>query len=208
LNGGQNETVFDSVFASFTILSCVQGFEWNESDPIQFILLECRHPDGPTQEDDLIAFAQAKGLSNAEMSAKLVALIDLGLQGDTDALLRQLTYSALGGLAYFGGAEERAFVQNIFRTTQDPTLRHIAVRVGIRMMPAQWEEWVREAATDSRFDSLTRYDAYEEAYRIGKSGDERTRQRVEQVLSELEKTEPNPGNRMDMRHWSEKLKAP
>ncbi|MBQ9344553.1 MAG: hypothetical protein IJT88_05000 [Kiritimatiellae bacterium] len=179
----------------------------DDTDPLQRIFLECRHFDGPTQEDDLRAFAKATGLSNTEMSEKLIALVRNGLGDNTNALQRQLTYGALGGLAYFGGDAENDFVREVMRTTSDPTLRHIAVRVGIRMKPKQWEEWVREACSDERFDSLTRFDAYEEAFRIAQRGDELTRRRVEQVLSEFADKDPSPGNCEELRKWSADLKA-
>ncbi len=184
------------------------GAELSYAERIQSLLLSCRHPGDPTPTDDLRSFAAANKLANNEMSDLLMQLAKPGLDEKADATQHDVTHAALWGLAIFGGEEEYAFVLELLETTNDDSLQKTAVRVGIRMVPENWENLVRKVAATERFDSLTRYDAYEEAYRIGRNGDERTRQRVEQVLSELEKTESNPGNRMDMRHWSEKLKAP
>lgn len=194
------------VVIPFVYITSAHGFEVDESDPIQLILMECRHPDGPTQADDLLAYAKAKGLSNAEMSARLMELAELGLVNDADALQRQLSYGALGGLSYFGGEDENAFVRDVMKTTQDVVMRHIAVRVGIRMMPEKWEEWVQEVATDELLDDLTRFDAYEEAYRIGKNADKNVRQRVESVLSGLSEQDESGGNQEHLRRWSAELK--
>lgn len=194
------------LLAALFVVSAASGFDVDIMDPVQFILLECRHVGGSTQSDDLLAYAKAAGLSDAEMSERLVELVELGLGDAPDFTERQLSLGALWGLAHFGGEKENDFVKEIMRMTNDETTRHIAVRVGIQMMPEKWEEWVREVAADNRFDSLTRFDAYEEAYRIGRNGDEKTRQQVEKVLSEYTEKEASEGNRISMRRWTGELK--
>lgn len=193
--------------ATFVSLPAVQGFEVDHTDPVQIILLVCRRPDDPTPTDSLIHYAKVNGVSNEDMSAHLVELAKMGLGNETDYLQHQLATRALGMLSYFGGEKENAFVREVMLTTQDSTMRHVAVRAGIKMMPAKWEEWVREAATDNRFDFLTRFDAYEEAYQIGRDGDEETRRNVIKVLSEFAETDASTANQMDLRRWVEELKA-
>ena len=194
------------LLAALFVVSAASGFDVDIMDPVQLILLECRHVGGPTQSDDLLAYAKAAGLSDAEMSERLVELVELGLGDAPDFTERQLSLGALWGLAHFGGEKENDFVKEIMRTTNDETTRHIAVRVGIQMMPEKWEDWVREVVDNRSFDDLTRFDAYEEAYRIGQNGDEKTRQQVEKVLSELTEKEASEGNRMSMRRWTGELK--
>jgi hypothetical protein len=196
------------VFAAVWHMSLVLGWsvEQKNMEVIRDILLCCRGPEEPSLNDDLANFAKANALSDADMSNMLIVLAQDGLRDDADALHRQLTDGALWGLARFGGEEEIDFVKDVMRATQNSCLRQTAVLVGMRMNPDKWEEWVREVAADNRFDSLTRFDAYEEAYRIGRNGDEKTRQQVEKVLSEYTEKEASEGNRISMRRWTGELK--
>lgn len=189
-------------------MSVMPGFaeERRAEDIARDILMCCRGPEDPLPDEDLASFAMRKGLSDEDISGMLVRFVEDGLGGGGDAVERQLTGASLWALARFGGKRESLFVRQIMRETEDAGLRQTAVRVGMRLAPDNWEEWLREVATDGRFDDLTRFDACEEAYRIGQNADGQTRQRVEQVLSELAEKEDNPGNRSNMRCWAEVLK--
>lgn len=193
------------LLAALFVVSAASGFDVDIMDPVQLILLECRHVGGPTQSDDLLAYAKAAGLSDAEMSERLVELVELGLGDAPDFTERQLSLGALWGLAHFGGEKENDFVKEIMRTTNDETTRHIAVRVGIQMMPEKWEDWVREVVDNRSFDDLTRFDAYEEVFQIGQSGDEKTKQHVEKVLWSLVEQDEYPGNQERLRRWARAL---
>lgn len=197
------------LFAMFALvcgLSAGFGGELSDMECIKTIMLSCRHPGGPTPTDDLRTFASVRKLTNREMSDLLLQLAGEGLCEGADAMQRRLAHGAIWGLLPFGGDAEIAFVRNVMRTTTDESLRQTAVHVGIRMEPGKWEEWVREVAADRRCASLTRFDAYEEAYRIGQSGDEQTRNRVGQVLSELAEKESSAGNRANLQRWASELK--
>lgn len=176
-------------------------------ESIRLILLSCGNPDRPTQEEELRAFARAHDISNAEMSSMLIDLAGPGLGSATDPLQRYLADGALWGLGCFGGAKENDFVRNVMRTSQVASLQKVAVRVGIRMMPENWEEWVREVASDKRYDDMVRFDAYEEAFRIGMGGDDKTRRHVGEVLLELVGQEAYEGNQKRLRRWADELKA-
>ena len=180
--------------------------EYSPKDIVPLILLQCRGPESPTPDAELADYARVNGLSNAEVSKILVAFIEDGLQCGEDRMRRQLRDASLWALVRFGGKHESEYVRDIMRTTSDEGLCQISVRVGMRLCPENWEEWVREVAADNRFGSLTRFDAYEEAFRIGQSKDEKTRQRVEQVLSEFIEREKSPGNRTDLQKWAAELK--
>ena len=181
--------------------------EHGHMDVVREILLVCRSPEDPTPNDDLVDYARQTGLSDEDVSMMLIELVQDGLNGNLDVLQRQLTEGALWSLSHFGAERENEFVRTVMLSTQDSGLRQVCVRVGIRMMPEKWEEWVRATATDNRFDDLTRFDAYEEAYRVGMNGDENTRQQVEKVLSEFMERETTSGNSISMQRWANELKA-
>ena len=48
-----------------------------------------------------------------------------------------------------------------------------------------WEEWLRKVTTEDGFTSADRNRAYDLAFRIGRDGDEKTRQHVLAVLKEM-----------------------
>ena len=177
------------------------------TERIKVILLSCRHPGDPTPMDSLRSFAAANELTNAEMADLLMQLVRPGIDAKADSRQRDLAAAAFWGLAIFGGEEEYSFVSELIHSTNDTSLQKTAVRVVIRMMSEKWEEWVRTVASEKRFDSLTRFDAYEEAYRIGMNGDERTRQQVEKVLSEFMAREATSGNSTSMQRWINELEA-
>ncbi len=138
-----------------------------------------------------------------------MALIQGGLvQGATEEE-RETALGSLWALTNFGGEKENAFVLELMRTTEDESVRKIAIRVGIGicMMPENWEKWVREAATNPKCGDKTRFNDFEEAYWIGMRGDEDTRQRVEDVLSEYAWMAPAGGYGICMPRWLENLKA-
>ncbi len=192
------------------LLICIApafGDELRLEDIVQAILLQCRGPEDPTPDADLADYARVNGLSNAEVSKILVSFIEDGLQAEGDNLQRQLTAGSLAALPRFGGEQEVDYVWSIVQTTEDAGLRRRAILVGMRMNPEKWEEWLRYVATDNRFDSLTRFVTYQEAYRLGKNKDDGTRQRVDQVLSEFADKNSSPGNCADLKKWSDELKA-
>lgn len=189
-------------------VSIVSGLcvEQEHMDIARDILLICRSPEDPLPNDDLSAYAKGHGLSDADVSEILIELAKDGLCENADALQSQLTGAALWALPSFGGERESEFVRKIMMTTNDNGLRRETVLVWMRIVPEKWEDMVREVAADSRFDSLTRYVTYQEAYRIGQNRNEPTRKRVEQVLMELSAREESPGNRRDMQKWVDELK--
>jgi len=172
---------------------------------LERIFLKCRHRGGPSQSDDLIAYADRNGFSPESMATMLVAFAKSALE-TPDSTHRQLAEGALWGLLQFGGTKETPFVLQILRQSEDGNLRLAAISVGMRLDSANWEKWVEEACSNNRFSSIERFIAYEEAYRIGKNGDEGTRQRVEKVLSELAEQEENSGNKNRLQRWSAELK--
>ncbi|MBQ7252513.1 MAG: hypothetical protein IJS32_07925 [Kiritimatiellae bacterium] len=93
------------------------------------------------------------------------------------------------------------------REAADGHLRQLAVLAGLRMTPDRWEEWVREAAADKRFNDLERWIIYEDILRIGREGDEKTRQRVIEVLSEMRGKDAYPANRDSLGKWIAELKG-
>ena len=157
--------------------------------------------------DDLRSYAEKNGLSDAEMSEKLVAFVKAGLPDDADRIQQRLGGAALYGLAQFGGETERAFVWDIMTTSDNQHFRDVAIQICIRMMPEGWEEWVREVVYDKRYDEMVRFDAYEEAFRTGRGGDEKTRMHVGEVLLDLIGEDPYEGNRERLRRWSAELLA-
>lgn len=177
-----------------------------DMEVLKDILLVCRGPEDPMPNDEIAEYARLSGLSDAAVSDMLIELAQAGLNGNSDAMQRQLAEGALWGLARFGSERGNQYVRELMLATQDTGIRQVCIRVGIRMMPEKWEEWLRLAA-DSRFDDLTRFNAYEEAYRVGQGGDDNTRQRVEKVLSEFVSMESTSGNDMNLRQWTSDLKA-
>lgn len=180
---------------------------YSPKDIVSLILLQCHGPEDPTPDEELADYARIAGLSNADVSKILVSFIEDGLQAEGDNLQRQLTAGSLAALPRFGGEQEVDYVWSIVQTTEDAGLRRRAILVGMRMNPEKWEEWLRYVATDNRFDSLTRFVTYQEAYRLGKNKDDGTRQRVDQVLSEFADKDSSPGNCADLKKWSDELKA-
>ncbi len=198
------------ILALLVFCACHTVVSMDASDKlesIRLILLSCGDPDGPTQEEELRALAIAHDISNAEMSSMLIELAGPGLAAHAEPLQRELVDGVLWGLGCFGGAKEKEFVRNVMRTSRDSHLQKAAVRVGIRMMPEGWEEWVREVVSDKRYDEMVRFDAYEEAFRTGRGGDEKTRMHVGEVLLDLIGEDPYEGNRERLRRWSAELLA-
>lgn len=183
------------------------GAETDGLDPLKTIFLACRHVGGSTPSDDLKSYMEKSGISNSEMSEKLMALVEGGLDANAGPRERHLAESALYGLALFGGEGERERVLDIMRTTVNKNFRTTAIRTSIRMMPGQWEDVVREVATNERYESYDRFVAYEEAFRFGEHGDAETRGQVKRVLSELLAQEPNVGNRGYLQKWVNELEA-
>ena len=170
------------ILALLVFCACHTVVSMDSSDKlesIRLILLSCGDPDGPTQEEELRAFAIAHDISNAEMSSMLIELAGPGLAAHAEPLQRELVDGVLWGLGCFGGAKEKEFVRNVMRTSRDSHLQKAAVRVGIRMMPEGWEEWVREVVSDKRYDEMVRFDAYEEAFRRRKNKEACRRSLVE-----------------------------
>lgn len=174
-------------FAALMIfcLGTAQGAEPVDTGDLERIFLVCRHVGGTTVADDLHSLAEKRGASDAEMAASLMELAKSGEQDIVDARQRHLVDCAVSALGMFGGENERSYLLELMRTTCDKNLRHTALRACIRLAPDKWEEVVREVAVDARFDSYAKFGAFEEAFLVGKSGDEKTRRRVVEVMSEL-----------------------
>lgn len=176
-------------------------------DPLKTIFLVCRHVGGPTPADDLRSYAEKNGLSDAEMSEKLVAFVKTGLSDDADRIQQRMGGAALYGLAQFGGERERAFVWDIMTTSDNQHFQDVAIEICIRMMPDKWEEVVREVATNPRFSSYDRFLAYEGAFLVGSNASPDVRNRVAEVLSEFAEREPGDGYQERLRQWSAELQA-
>jgi hypothetical protein len=85
------------------LLAAGYGAESDGLDPIRDIYLTCRHPGGPMSDDDLLGYAKSRGFSDAEMAAQLVALAQMGLNGEASAEQRRFGGCAIYSLALFGG---------------------------------------------------------------------------------------------------------
>lgn len=181
--------------------------ETENMDPLKTIFLVCRHVGGPTPADDLRSYAEKNGLSDAEMSEKLVAFVKTGLSDDADRIQQRMGGAALYGLAQFGGERERAFVWDIMTTSDNQHFQDVAIEICIRMMPDKWEEVVREVATNPRFSSYDRFLAYEGAFLVGSNASPDVRNRVAEVLSEFAEREPGDGYQERLRQWSAELQA-
>ena len=201
------KTVVLSIVVAAMAAMPAHGVETDGLDTLKTIFLTCRHVGGPTPSDDLKSYAEKSGISNAEMSEKLMALVKGGLDVNAGPRERHLAESGIYGLAWFGGEGEREFVLDIMRTADDKNFRTTAIRTGIRMVPDKWEVVVREVATDGRYGSYERFVAYEEAFCVGKHGDAETREQVKRVLSELSTQEPSEGNRVHLQKWMNELDA-
>ena len=149
------------------------------------IFLMCRHPGGPMPVDDLRAYAQGHGFSDAEMAARLLAFAQEGLEENADAGQRRLARCAIGHLRDCGGKTEAAFLRKLMRETEYGDLRQAAALVGMRLAAEKWEEWFREAKADPRFEAVDRYLLRKAVFGIGRDGDEKTRRRVIEVLAEM-----------------------
>ena len=171
------------------------------------IFLDCRHPEGPTAMDDLHAYAQGCGFSDAEMASRLMQLVRKGLPQSDDPLRRHVTEAALCALVPFAGESGVPFVREVMQDAENGNLRQMALRAGLRMTPEKWEEWVREAVADKRFGDFDRWMVYEDVFRIGRDGDEKTRQRVIEVLSEMRASDSRRMNQNSLGGWVAELKG-
>ena len=197
------------LFAALATLLFLVSFGEAENvglNPLQTIFLACRHVGGPTQADDLKAYAEKNGWSNAEMAGQLMAFVKAGLSDDADHFQRRMGGGALYGLAQFGGEEEWAFVWDIMTTSDNQHFREVAIQVSIRMMPEKWEEVVREVATNPRFGSYDRFLACESAFLAGKDRSKDERVRMADVFAELAEQESSNGNRGRLVGWMNELK--
>ncbi|MBQ7252227.1 MAG: hypothetical protein IJS32_06475 [Kiritimatiellae bacterium] len=171
------------------------------------IFLMCRHPGGPMPVDDLRAYAQGHGFSDAEMAARLLAFAQEGLAENADAGQRRLARCAIGHLRDCGGETEAAFLRKLMRETEYGDLRQAAALVGMRLEGETWEEWLREAVADKRFGDFDRRMVYKNVFLIGRDGDEKTRQRVIEVLTEMRATDSCRVNQNRLGEWVAKLKG-
>ena len=192
----------------FVLLGSAEGAESVQTGDLERIFLVCRHVGGPTVADDLRSLAAQRGASDAEMAARLMELAKSTVTEETDARQRHLAEAAVAGLGLFGGEAERDFALELMRTTRDKNLRQAALRACIRMVPDKWEEVVREVAEDDRFDSYAKFGAFEEAFRLGKSGDGAMRQRMKEVFSEFAAKNPHVVSRERLDAWIWELEKP
>ena len=178
-----------------------------ETEHLYDIFLRCRHPRGPTALDDLRAYAQAHGLSDAEMSGMLVELAKAGLDDKGDVARQRLARCALYELPNFGGIAAVEFLRNVMRTGPDAKARLVAARSCLRMKPESWEAWLREVVSDGRFGDHDRFLAYEEVFQIGRDGDDGTRQRVMEVMNEMRASDASRVNRNRLGGWVAELEG-
>ena len=171
------------------------------------IFARCRHVGASEPEADLMAFAKSKGLSKEEMAGFLVQLVDEGLSENADAFQRSIANSALWGLVPFAGEKEFTFVREVMLTAKDAkgTIRRTAIIVGPRMKPEKWEEWLREVVADERSDNYDRFLVFNEAFQIGRDGDEKTRRRVVEVFEEMKTRGVSDANRRHLDEWIAEL---
>ena len=149
-------------------------------------------------------FAKARGFSESELAEKLVALVESELKEPVDSCVAAC---AIGRIAEIGRETEREFLREVMRTARDGGMRQEAFDAGIRMKPDAWEEWLREMATIANFGDLDRYVAYRNVFWLGRDGDEKTRQRVIEVLSEMRGKDAYPANRDSLGKWVAELKG-
>ena len=181
----------------------------SDEDKARFydIFLMCRDEVDSGPEEDLAAFAKAQGLSNDEMASRLMQFVREGLSQSDDPLQRHATGAALAMLVPFAGESGIPFVREVIQVTGDGNLRQTALRAGLRMAPEKWEEWVREAVADKRFSDFARWMLYEDVFRLGREADEKIRQRVIEVLSEMRGKDSYRVNQNRLGGWVAELKG-
>ena len=167
-------------------------------------LLQCVEPDAPEQGMSLGDYAKNLGKTDSELAGDLVSIVARELAKSPDAVNTHLAKSALWGLVEVGGEKESAFVREVMQTQSD-YFRHVAIHVGIRMAPGQWEDWVREIATDKRYSDYDRFLAYAEAFQVGREVDRETRKHVVEVLKGLRHNDSCRSNRNRLGLWIAEL---
>ena len=165
--------------------------KWADLEPF---LLFSPEPGDSAQKVDWEMFAQTRGIAKEELAAKIAGIAKNGLVNNSDDFKARLGESALWELARVGGEKEYAFVHDTMQR-QGEKYRHIAMYVLFRMVPAKWEDLVREIVADEKYSDYDRFLAYEEAVRVGRSGDLNTRRRVIEVLEEMRSTDTSKSNR-------------
>lgn len=190
----------------FTVIVAAQGGEDTAWPGLRERLMSCEGPGDYVPLESLSDFAKNQGKSKADLAEKLVEIVTNGLEDSSDGAMTGLTKSALWGLSEVGGEKENSFVREIMRS-HEGYWRAVAIPVGIRMIPEKWEEWVREIASDKRYNDQDRFLAYREAFLIGKAGDEDTRKRVVEVLKESRFSDSRQINRNHLGLWITELEG-
>ena len=177
-----------------------------EMSQLRDIFLTCRRVEGPTDLDELHAYAQVHGFSDAEMAGQLMALAKARVDFNASDGQRHLAKVVLYYLRFFGGDKEYEFLLDIMRTGPDAETRLVAARSCLHMKPETWEPWLREVVADGRFGDLDRFLVYEDVFRLGREADEKTRQRVIEVLSEMRGKDSYRVNQNRLGGWVAELK--
>ena len=175
------------------------------------IYMTCRDEIDEGPEAELEELAKAEDLSKEEMAGLLLQLVSEGLAENADPFRQSIANSALWGLVPFAGEKEFLFVREVMRAAKDAkgTIRRTALMVGSRMAPDRWEEWVREVVVDERSDNYDRFLVWQEAFQIGRDGDEKTRRRVVEVFKEMKTRGVSDANQRHLDEWIAELeKAP
>ncbi len=175
-------------------------------DGLEEHLMACMDDEVSVLSENLIDFAKRRGKTKQELAEKLVRCVEAGLGNGTGEHLPSLSKSALWALVGVGGDSENDFVRNLMRS-KEGIVRIAAIQVGIRMIPNNWEEWVREVATNSRFGGYDRYLAFKEAFRIGRDGDDSIRKHVVSVLKDMRASDPDQTNQNRLGLWITELEG-
>jgi len=176
---------------------------WEGFEGCLWVCISPDHPGGGTTPRD---FARARDKTDAELAEKLVEIIQRGMREDANAEAASHAQGALWHLRGIGGEKEFAVVREVMRTTKDVKgIRRTAILVGIEMMPEKWEEWLREVMADERSDNYDCFLVCQEAFRIGRDGDDKTRRRVVEVLEEMKRRNLSDADRRDFDKWIDEL---
>ena len=183
------------------------GLSPKDRNAFECFFTRCRSRSDTTPLDDLRAYAQASGLSDAEMAARLLELVKEDWNVETNSPERRLAGSALVYLGYFGGEAEGAFVLQVMQETDDEILRRRAACAAIRMMPEKMEWLFGKMETDKRFGNLDRFVVCREAFQFGREVDERARQRVIGIFRELGQRDAFRSYRTHLDTWIAELEG-
>lgn len=184
----------------------VLGVEPDEWDGLEDLFWECSEPGSTGHAETPRDFARAHGKTDAELAERLMEIIKRGFADGADAVAADQAEGALWHLRGIGEEREFAFIRELLHTTKDMKgRRDVAILVGMEMMPEKWEEWLREVVADERSDNYDRFLVFNEAFQIGRDGDEKTRRRVVEVFEEMKTRGVSDANRRHLDEWIAEL---